>query len=312
MKCLVTGATGFIGREVCRQLLDGGHDVIPLSRGGQRLADGTPTRALDIAAAPIEERLFSGVDVVIHAAAIAHQNADPDDYRRVNHEATLRLFRCACAAGVPTFIFVSSVKAMGPPRSATPRAEGDVFPAPDAYGASKHRAEEDLRAQSGACPSLLIVRPTLVYGLVNKGNLRLLARGVKLGLPRPPDRGLRSMIALPDMAGLLCALAVDPPRGCHTFIACGPAVYSTRQIYDLLRRASGRTEARAWLPAWAWRAAAHLFDAVRARPAGTTYEIMFGSEVYDGSAVTRVTGWRPTVRLEDVLCRMVGNGDGAA
>ncbi len=117
------------------------------------------------------------------------------------------------------------------------------------------------------------------------------------------------MIALSDMAGLLCTLAVDPPRGVHTFIACGPAVYSTRQIYDLLRRASGRGEGRAWLPAWVWRVAARLFDALRARPAGTTYEIMFGSEVYDGSAVTRVTGWRPSVRLEDVLCRLVNSRD---
>lgn len=282
--------------------------MVPLSRSGQCLADGTPTHALDIATDTFDERLFSGVDAVIHAAAIAHQHADPEDYRRVNHDATLRLFRCACAAGVRAFIFVSSVKAMGPPVSGTPRTEGEMFPAPDAYGASKRAAEDDLRRERGACPSLLIVRPTLVYGVENKGNLRLLARGIKLGLPRPPERGRRSMIALPDMAGLLCALAADPPPGCHTFVACGPADYSTRQIYDLLRRAAGRREARSWLPLWAWRAAARVFDALRLRPAGDTYEIMFGAEVYDGSAVTRVTGWRPSVRLEDVLGRRVNDG----
>ena len=52
------------------------------------------------------------------------------------------------------------------------------------------------------------------------------------------------MIALPDMVGLLCALAARPPAGCQTFIATGPDVYSTRQIYDLLRRVEGRPPGR--------------------------------------------------------------------
>lgn len=301
MKCLVTGATGFIGRALCAQLRADGHEVVPLSCSGASLDDGTPTIAIDIATGDFDSALFGGVNVVIHAAGIAHQNAAPDEYVTVNTEATVRLYRAACSASVPTFIYVSSVKAMGVPTTGSPRSESELAPAPDPYGSSKREAEKALEAEAGACTSLLIVRPSLVYGREHKGNLHLLARGVRLGLPRPPPGGLRSMIALPDMVGLLCTLAVRPPAGCRTFIATGPDVYSTRQIYDLLRRAEGRPPGRAWWPAWVWRLAGRALDVVRGRAAGTTYEIMFGDEVYDGSAVTAALGWSPRVRLEDVL-----------
>jgi len=78
-------------------------------------------------------------------------------------------------------------------------------------------------------------------------------------------------------------------------------VYSTRQIYDLLRSAEGRPQGQAWWPVWVWQLAARALDILRGRQGGTTYDIMFGDEVYDGSAVTAATDWSPRIRLEDML-----------
>ena len=116
MKCLVSGATGFIGSSLCSQLLDRGDEVIALSKRGQPLAGGAPTIPLDLAAAMPDATLLRGVDVVFHLAGIAHQNARASAYRELNELATLRLARLAAAAGVACFVFPSSVKAMGQAR----------------------------------------------------------------------------------------------------------------------------------------------------------------------------------------------------
>jgi len=66
----VSGATGFIGRDLCRQLLERGDEVIALSKGGAPLASGAPTIALDLAGAMPRPQMLEGVDVVFHLGAI--------------------------------------------------------------------------------------------------------------------------------------------------------------------------------------------------------------------------------------------------
>ena len=109
MKCLVSGATGFIGRHLCRQLQERGDCVIALSRTGAPLSGGAPTLALDLAQAMPARELLRGVDVVFHLAGIAHQQADPAAYTALNEQATLQLARACSAAGVARFVFLSSV-----------------------------------------------------------------------------------------------------------------------------------------------------------------------------------------------------------
>jgi nucleoside-diphosphate-sugar epimerase len=305
VRCLVTGASGFVGRQLCRQLADQGDSVVALSRSGALLPDGTPTQALDLALHEPDEALFAGVGVVFHLAGIAHQQARESAYQQLNYLATLNLARSAAAAGVKCFVFLSSVKAMGPPGSSRMRSENDCAPPADPYGLSKWQAECALREEfSGAAMTVVILRPALVYGANAKGNLTRLAAGVRRALPRPPAEGARSMLALQDLVDLLCQVAVDPPAGIHTWIVCDGRSYSTRTLYDALRHASGKGRGVAWLPHWGWRLGAAMLD-MFSRGGESTYNKLFGTELYSNSTLLAEMAWRPRGRLEDVIKDMV-------
>ena len=214
MKCLVSGATGFIGRELCRQLDANAIPYIGLSGKGGALPNGRASVAVNLSDQSVQRSLFDNVDVVFHLAGIAHQAAPPAMYEAVNHQATVELARVAATAGVKTFIFLSSVKAMGVPANLRERTEGDCSLPRDAYGRSKLQAELDLQAVcANSEMSVIILRPALVYGVGAAGNLELLARAVRLGMPGPPMLGGRSMIALEDLVGLLMTLAQSPSQG---------------------------------------------------------------------------------------------------
>jgi len=312
VKCLVSGATGFVGQQLCQQLLHRGDSLVALSRSGDALENGTPTLAMDLAVNEPDHALLRGVDVVVHLAGIAHTQAAESDYQQLNYHGALRLARRAAAAGVGCFIFLSSVKAMGRCRSGARRAEHDCALPEDPYGLSKWRAECALREEfDQADMSVVILRPALVYGPQAKGNLRLLARGVRLGLPRPPDEGLRSMIAVGDLVSLACIIASDPPAGVATWIACDNRRYSTRLFYDLLREANGRGRGYAWLPRWGWRLAATLLDLLPGRHTEPTFNKLFGTELYSNAAVLAATRWQPRGDLEAVVAAMlVADGGG--
>ena len=286
---------------LCASLFERGHTLRAISCSGARLPDGTPTIAVDFARTSLPPQLLEGVDTVYHLAGIAHQRATDSSYDQVNHRATVQLARAACAAGVRQFVFLSSVKAMGAPGAAQARGETDCAPPTDAYGLSKWRAECDLRAEfEGSGMAVAIIRPALVYGSEAKGNLALLDRGIRLGLPRPPDEGGRSMIALQDLVELLHLVAANPGTAVTTWIACDGQRYSTRRVYDLLRRRSGKGAGRAWWPRWLWRlaASAHdlLFPGIE-----SIWDKLFATELYSNSAVCRDLNWEPKLTMDDVL-----------
>lgn len=302
MKCLVTGATGYIGRQLCPQLQALGHTVVPLSKSGAPLDDGSESIAIDLAAADAPEECFEQVNVLIHMAGIAHQKATSADYDRLNCQATVRLARQAESAGVGCFVFLSSVKAMGPSDSNLSRGEDDCTPDRSAYGAAKYRAECALRDEfRESHMSVIILRPALVYGAAFKGNIQLLNTALAWHLPRPPDLGKRTMLAVDDLVALLCQLAESPPGGVHTWIVCGDESYSTRELYDALCHARGRSIGPSWLPLWAWRLAATLRDFLAKNSDESTFDKLFGNEMYSNAVIVTETGWRPTATLEQVL-----------
>lgn len=300
MHALVTGATGYVGREFCRQLTASGRGFVPLSCNGAALPCGRVTHAVDLRREPVDGALLKGVDVVYHLAGIAHQQAPEQLHEAVNYLATLALAEAAERAGVRLFVYLSSVKAMGPAPGSGPRREDEVAAPSSAYGLSKWRAECALRKQfAGSAMAVVILRPALVYGPHPRGNLQWLLRAARCGLPAPPEGGVRSMIGVEDLAGLLLRLPQVVGEGIHTWIVTDGESYSTRYVYRLLREALGRRDRRA-LPAWCWRILAAGLDALQRQPRGSSYGKLFGAERYDNRALLRATGWQPRQTLASV------------
>jgi nucleoside-diphosphate-sugar epimerase len=300
VNCLVTGATGFIGTALCEALRHRGDAVRAYSRSGAALPDGTPTTAVDLQQSRLGLADLRGIDVVYHLAGVAHQHADDALYEQVNVQATLALADACLCAGASHFVFLSSVKAMGPATSPAPREEGNCAVPEDAYGRSKLAAEEGLLELCRGRMALTIIRPALVYGQNAGGNLALLDRWARQGLPRPPPGGRRSMISRDDLVALLCMVADRQGITPQVWIATDGQSYSAREVYDALRRMHGLAAGRAWWPRWLWRAGASVLD--RARPGGAPHwNKLFGTELYSNSAVLRDTTWRPRLTLADAL-----------
>ncbi|MBV5271797.1 MAG: NAD-dependent epimerase/dehydratase family protein, partial [Afipia sp.] len=209
MKVAVTGATGFIGRELLTRLVAAGHVAIPLVR---REAGLPNERVVGDLAAGDEVRMdLRGVDAVVHLAGRAHvlreTAGDPlAEYRRINVGATERIAHASAAAGVRRVVMVSSIKVNGERTlPGTPFRFDDTPQPEDMYGRSKFEAEIAGREICGSVVGYTVIRPSMVYGFGARGNFERLVKLVRSGAPLPFG-GLtnrRSMIHVGNLADLL-------------------------------------------------------------------------------------------------------------
>jgi len=128
-------------------------------------------------------------DAIIHLAGIAHDTSNtlhPEVYHQVNVGLTRTIFDDFLASDAKLFVYFSSVKAVADAPGEVPvTEETPAYPATH-YGQSKKAAEEYLLAKG--CPegkTLVILRPCMIHGPGNKGNLNLLYRMVAKGIPWP-------------------------------------------------------------------------------------------------------------------------------
>src|ERR1035438_6968577 len=227
-RVLVTGADGFVGKALCRRLLQAGYAPRAGLRSGvlwpalQAATPGLSESVIlgDLAASPNLNGAFEDVAVVVHLAARVHvmhdDTVDPlKEYRRVNVAGTEALACAAAKQGVRRMVFVSTVKVNGESTSGRPFTEGDPPDPQDPYAVSKWEAEEALRsvaAKTGL--EVVIVRPPLVYGPQVRANFLQLMKLVKRGIPLPlPDtKNRRSLIGVENLADVLAVCASHPDR----------------------------------------------------------------------------------------------------
>jgi len=250
-KFLVTGANGFVGRAVCRNLLAHGFQVRAALRNPAAAPVGTEAvRIEDIGPGSDWRAALAGVEGVIHLAARVHvmreEEADPlAAFRYVNSFGTRTLAEQAAAAGAQRFIFLSTIKVNG---EAT--APGHPFtawdqPQPeDAYGRSKYEAEEGLRGlalETGL--KVAVIRPPLVYGPGVKGNflqlLRLAMREWPLPLGAIENR--RSLVYVETLADLVRTCAEEgAPLPFEIFLVRDGEDLSTPELVRRLTLALGK------------------------------------------------------------------------
>lgn len=249
---------------------------------------------------------LSGVQAVVHCAARVHIMADTSadplaEFRRVNVDGTLALARQAAAAGVRRFVLLSSVKVHGEATAPGHPFHADDAPRPeDAYGLSKHEAEQALRhlaAETGL--EVVVVRSPLVYGPGVKANFAQLMRAVALGVPLPLGalHNRRSLVGLDNLVDLLRVCLDHPAAANQTFLVSDGEDLSTTELVHRLGRALGRPARLLPVPAPLLRAGAALLGRRAA------VDRLCGSLQVDIASTRARLGWTPPVSVDEGLRR---------
>jgi nucleoside-diphosphate-sugar epimerase len=312
MNILVTGANGFVGRELCRKLLELHFRVKAVARVvSMPKCDVQPTVINIVDGFTDWSTLLIDVKTVVHLAARVHvvseSSADQlSIFRKINVDMTLNLARQAAAAGTKLFIFISSVKVNG--ESTQPGCaltEADATNPQDAYGQSKHEAELGLRqiaADTGM--EIVVIRPPLVYGPGVKANFAALMRAVQRGWPLPLGavHNQRSLMALDNLVDFIVTCIIHPQAANETFLVSDGQDLSTTELVRGMAQAAGVPARLLPVPVWALQTGAMLLGK------GDAVQRLCGNLQVDMSKARSLLGWVPPVSVAQGLRRAIRGG----
>ncbi len=195
MLAAVTGASGHLGANLVRALLEAGHSVRALVREDARALEGLPVerRRGDVLDPPTLAPLVAGADAVFHLAGRISIAGDPDGaVRRTNVEGTRHVAAACLAAGVPRLVHLSSIHAVAPGPGGAPvngsSPPADQDPGAPPYHRSKALGEREVLLAASRGLQAVILRPTAVVGPEDQKPSRMgrvllaLARGRMPGL----------------------------------------------------------------------------------------------------------------------------------
>lgn len=307
---LVTGATGFIGQHLVRELLQHPteyHTCVAV-RASTPLMFNQPCEPRLIADISPETDWSSALkhcDILVHLAGCVHRSQPIalEEYRRVNVDGTLNLARQAVSAGVKRFIFISSIKVHG-----EETALGCVYSAQDAphphdfYAQSKHEAEEALRALSAKTGlELVIIRPPLVYGEGVRGNLERLMKLLMKGYPLPfkNTQNKRSLVSVHNLVDLIVCCLDHPQAANQVFLVSDGYDLSTTELVQHMAVALNKTPWLIDIPRWALKGMATVF--------GKRADIqrLFGSLQVDIKKTCELLDWKPSSHMKPFISQLV-------
>src|SRR5262252_142734 len=300
MLLALTGATGFIGQYLLRDLSQRGHRLRMLLRHPSAAPMQCASAVIgDLARPRNMSAALEGVDAVIHSAGFTHgmSGIPEDDYRLLNTEATIGLARAARRAGAKRFVFLSSIRAQSGPTAETILTEADEPNPTDAYGRSKLAAERGLSELDLDWVSL---RAALVYGPGVKGNIAQLMRLARSPLPLPLGGfgGRRSLLALENLSAAIETVLTAPRILRRPLITADAEALTVGEMIAAMRDGLGRWRQVFPMPPV-------LFDFVlRSIGQGENYRRLSRSLVADPSALIGL-GWAPRLTTSDGLSRLM-------
>lgn len=298
MKVFVTGATGFVGRQLTMRCLNDGWTVTALVRSANPLF----SEGLETVVVAGLERLgdvsddLQHQDVVVHCAARVHvmtdKSAKPlEEFREVNVRGTLDLAQQAASAGVGRFVYLSSVKVLGESTVIGKAFNEEDLPSPqDDYAQSKFEAEVGLREiATNTGMELVIIRPPLVYGDGVSANFKVMMTALQRGwlLPLGGINNRRSLVAVSNLVDLIRVCMVHPAAANQTFLVSDGDDLSTTQLLRQLGLALNRPARLLPMPAWLLRCSGALCGR------SSMAERLCGSLQVDIGKAWRLLGWTP-------------------
>ena len=251
---LITGATGLVGRALTSRLADAGKKL-KLQVRSQSLLMSLLGHKLDPARTEIVEcdftqistlkmkSLVAGVEQIVHTAGLVHQpGATYSAYDVLNIRTTDQLLEAASEAKTNTFCFLSSSSVYGPGPFEDIGEDGPLK-ADTPYGVSKVQCESHIKKYVGSSIARLIVlRPSLVFGEGDRGNLLSLIRQISSGkyvnIGGKPT--FKSLIYSQDMALVIELCLKSLGNGHFVFNAANPEKPTLKELADTISACLGR------------------------------------------------------------------------
>lgn len=296
----LTGATGFIGRTVARQLCTAGWRVRALIRSPSRAA-GLKQIGVTLVPGSLEDlnslrELVRGCDAVVHSAGSV-RGVTHEQFDQVNVKGVQRITRAAREQErPPRFLALSSLAAR----------EAELSP----YAASKRRGEEALAECAGDMPWMAL-RPPAVYGPGDKELLPLfqtMARGFAPLIA--PNEARFSVIYVADLADAILQWLErkQAAEGVYELHDGQPGGYSWDDVIAIVEEITRRPIRRLRIPTpviqlpalFNW-AAGQLFPYAPMLTPGKVRELRHTDWVVDNSAIERAFGWHPQTDLRQGL-----------
>lgn len=238
MKILITGVHGFVGSNLVTSLKENhtiyGMDIISPIKEGVSFTFGWDD--LDQGHIPM-------VDAIIHLSGKAHDTKNQtvrEVYFKVNTGLTQKIYDYFLKSSARKFIFFSTAKA------AADKVDGvlteDIVPAPvGPYGESKIKAEEYIQAHPAADKQVYILRPCMIHGPGNKGNLNLLYNVVKKGIPWPLGafENRRTFTSIDNLSYVISGLLIkEVPSGIYNM--GDDEALSTNELIEVICESLGK------------------------------------------------------------------------
>lgn len=231
MKVTITGASGFVGQNLLLYFKDKQWEVEALSLRDDSWNENFPKTG----------------DAIIHLAGKAHDTSNTSStnvYFEINRDLTIELFNCFLKSDIRDFIFFSSVKAVAD--TVLNELSENTDPNPKTpYGQSKYEAEQYLLKQElPENKRLFIIRPCMIHGPGNKGNLNLLYNVVRKGLPWPLAcfNNNRSFLSIDNLMFLIEEIVKKSELKSGIYNFSDDDTLSTNDLVSLIGHTLGKKE----------------------------------------------------------------------
>ena len=306
MRILVTGASGFIGRNTCPYLSSLGHEVIAFSRTSYNFSsDINFITANSLSSIFPKNKSLKALDAVVHLAGPAHitkniNAAKTAQFIKENVDETLNFANKCAEAEVKRFIFVSSIKVNGESTiSGTPFRETDIPNPSDAYAISKYQIELGLfEIAKYSKMNVVIIRPPIIYGPGVKGYFGQLLGLIKKNIPLPfksIDKNLRSFIYLENFLNFLSIVIHHPEAINNIFICSDKTDISTAALLNHLYLGMHNKNKLFRISPVILKASSFIIGKSK------LYKKLSDSLVVDSSKASKILGWQPPINLEQGL-----------